>query len=310
MQCQNCGHDLPPGVRFCTKCGALVNQPPPVAPVQPQGSFGNAPRGSFGGSSMGQPQRKSGCGKWLLGLAIVGALGLAVVGFGIYYGYRSLEAKLKTSEAYTIAVAALKADPEVADKLGPIKETGFPLGDFRENADGTGAAAYKMSVVGTKSTADYSVAMTRRQRKWRLLTGKVTLPDGRVINIKAAADLLGDNPDVNDNTDVPPPPAPLPPGKGPQGTVVSGGVLNAKALSKPEPAYPPVAKAAHAAGTVVVQITVDETGKVIAANPISGHPLLQQAAAAAARQARFTPMLLAGRPVKVTGILTYNFAAQ
>jgi TonB family protein len=259
---------------------------------------------------MGQPQRKSGCGKWLLGLAIVGVIGLAVVGFGIYYGYRSLEAKLKTSEAYTIAVAALKSDPEVADRLGTIKETGFPLGDFHENTDGSGAAAYKMSVVGTKSTGDYTVVMARRQRKWRLVTGKVTLPDGHVINIKSADDVFGDNPDVNDNTDVPPPPAPLPPGKGPQGTVVSGGVLNGKALSKPEPAYPPIAKAAHASGTVVVQITVDESGKVIAANAVSGHPLLQQAAAAAARQARFAPMLLSGRPVKVTGILTYNFAAQ
>jgi TonB family protein len=258
---------------------------------------------------MGQPQRKSGCGKWLLGLAIVGALGLAVVGFGIYYGYRSLEAKLKTSEAYTIAIAALKSDPEVADRLGPIKETGFPLGDFHENTDGTGAAAYKMSVVGTKSTAAYSVVMTRRQRQWRLVTGKVTLPDGHVINLKSTDEVFGDNPDVNDNTDVPPPPPP-PAGKGPQGTVVSGGVLNGKALSKPEPAYPPVAKAAHASGTVVVQITVDETGKVITANAVSGHPLLQQAAVAAARQARFTPTLLSGHPVKVTGILTYNFAAQ
>ncbi|MFL6208260.1 MAG: TonB family protein [Pyrinomonadaceae bacterium] len=309
MQCQNCGHDLPPGVRFCTKCGALVAQPSPVVRPQPQGSFGNAPRGSFGGSSMGQPQRKSGCGKILLILALVGVVGLAGIGVAIYYGYRSLEAKLKTSEAYTIAIAALKSDPEVADKLGTIKETGFPLGDFHENADGSGAAAYKMSVVGTKSTADYTVVMMRRQRKWQLVTGKVTLPGGAVINIKSSDDVLGDNPEVNDNTDVPPPPPPVL-GKGPQGTVVSGGVLNGKALSKPEPAYPPIAKAARASGTVVVQITVDETGKVIAANPVSGHPLLQQPAVAAARQARFTPMLLAGRPVKVTGILTYNFAAQ
>ena len=89
--------------------------------------------------------------------------------------------------------------------------------------------------------------------------------------------------------------------------VVSGGVLNGKAIAKPQPAYPPIAKAARAQGTVVVQVLVDEEGYVIAANAVSGHPLLQQAAVFAARQARFTPTYLGGQPVKVSGVITYNF---
>jgi protein TonB len=64
-------------------------------------------------------------------------------------------------------------------------------------------------------------------------------------------------------------------------------VLNGKAISKPQPPYPAIAKAARAAGTVTVQITVDEQGNVISATATSGHPLLRQAAAQAARQARF-----------------------
>jgi protein TonB len=56
-----------------------------------------------------------------------------------------------------------------------------------------------------------------------------------------------------------------------------------------------------------VQIIVDEEGYVISARAVSGHPLLQQAAVFAARQARFTPTLLEGRPVKVSGVITYNF---
>jgi protein TonB len=71
-----------------------------------------------------------------------------------------------------------------------------------------------------------------------------------------------------------------------------------------------VAKAARASGTVVVQITVDESGGVISAAAVSGHPLLRQAAVAAARQARFSPTLLSGQPVKVTGTITYNFNLQ
>ena len=107
----------------------------------------------------------------------------------------------------------------------------------------------------------------------------------------------------------PPPPkkesTPKPPPK-----TVSGGVLNGKAISKPQPAYPAIAKAARASGTVTVQVLVDESGKVVSAHAVSGHPLLQQSAVAAARQARFSPTLLSGQPVKVTGVITYNFVLQ
>ncbi|MBV9925090.1 MAG: TonB family protein [Acidobacteria bacterium] len=92
--------------------------------------------------------------------------------------------------------------------------------------------------------------------------------------------------------------------------VVKGGVLNGKAIVKPQPMYPPIAKAARAQGLVTVQVVVDEEGYVIAAFAVSGHPLLQQAAVFAARQARFTPTLLSGQPVKVSGVITYNFVLQ
>jgi protein TonB len=86
--------------------------------------------------------------------------------------------------------------------------------------------------------------------------------------------------------------------------------LNGKALSLPHPPYPAIARAARASGTVVVQVTIDENGQVISARAVSGHPLLQAVAVAAARQARFSPTKLSGQPVKVTGVITYNFVAQ
>jgi Ca-activated chloride channel family protein len=91
--------------------------------------------------------------------------------------------------------------------------------------------------------------------------------------------------------------------------VVSGGVINGKAISLPKPAYPSTAKAARASGQVSVQVTIDESGNVISATPVSGHPSLQAAAAAAARQARFSPTMLSGQPVKVTGVVVYNFGS-
>lgn len=108
------------------------------------------------------------------------------------------------------------------------------------------------------------------------------------------------------DVDEPPPPPPPPKPKAP----ISGGVLNGKATSLPKPSYPPVAKAARASGTVTVQVTIDENGNVISARAVSGHPLLQAAAVQAARSARFSPTKLSGQPVKVTGVITYNFVAQ
>lgn len=110
---------------------------------------------------------------------------------------------------------------------------------------------------------------------------------------------------VNIADEPPPPPAPTPP-RAP----ISGGVLNGKAINLPKPPYPPIAKQAHASGTVVVQVVIDENGNVISAHAVSGHPLLQAVSVAAARQARFSPTKLSGQPVKVTGVITYNFVAQ
>lgn len=90
--------------------------------------------------------------------------------------------------------------------------------------------------------------------------------------------------------------------------ILDGGELSGRAVSLPAAKYPGPAKAVRATGPVAVRVTVDEEGNVISAKAVSGHPLLQSAAVAAAREARFEPALLDGRPVKLSGIITYNFA--
>ena len=121
---------------------------------------------------------------------------------------------------------------------------------------------------------------------------------GTVVTAPAKIDIGGEPP---------PPPAATPT---PPRAPISGGVLNGKAISLPKPQYPAIAKAAHAAGTVTVQVLIDENGSVVSAKAVSGHPLLQAVAVAAARQARFSPTKLSGQPVKVTGVIQYNFVAQ
>jgi hypothetical protein len=84
---------------------------------------------------------------------------------------------------------------------------------------------------------------------------------------------------------------------------INGGVLNGKAIYLPMPEVP----AGEAAGVVMVQVLVDEQGGVIEARAISGPNHLHAAAVNAARLARFSPTMLLGEPVKVSGTLSYNF---
>ena len=88
------------------------------------------------------------------------------------------------------------------------------------------------------------------------------------------------------------------------------GVEPGRALELRKPEYPAIARAAHASGTVQVQVLIDVDGTVIAAASISGHPLLQAASVEAARNTRFSVTKVNGEPVKVTGMLTYNFISQ
>jgi TonB family protein len=68
-----------------------------------------------------------------------------------------------------------------------------------------------------------------------------------------------------------------------------------------------MAKAAGVSGIVVVRIKIDESGRVISAGAISGHPLLKGSAVQAAYGARFSPSYLNNQPVKVAGTVRYNF---
>lgn len=107
-------------------------------------------------------------------------------------------------------------------------------------------------------------------------------------------------------TTTPPEPAPVKP----QTQKLPYTVLVSKAISLPQPPYPPIAKQIGVQGAVNVQILVDEEGKVISAQAVTGHPTLLHAAKEAALRARFTPTVLNGQPVKVQGVITYNFVLR
>ena len=321
MTCANCGNSVDAIHRFCPKCGAPVQQyqsPPPAGdqynppPYTGPGQMGGtappppytAP-GQMGGPPPLPPKQSSGCGKWILiGVLILVLIGVGIAG-AVYYGYRYTEKTLKSSEAYTTAVASLRQNERVMSELGDIQDTGFPIGAYSQNSDGSGTAAFVMSVRGSKSTGQYQVELMRRTSVWHVVKGIFKTASGESINVVDEGFLpTGDS-------SPPPPPSTGPLSSDPRAKgAISGGVLNSKAIDFVKPTYPAIAKASKAKGHVVVQVLVDESGGVISARPISGHPLLQAAAVAAAKQTRFPPAKLSGKPVKVIGILDYDFAPE
>lgn len=104
--------------------------------------------------------------------------------------------------------------------------------------------------------------------------------------------------------DTPPPVTKTPVRKPPTQSL---GVINGKASFLPKPNYSAAAIALKAQGKVDVQVTIDENGRVVLAKAINGHPMLRAAAEEAAMRAKFTTTYLSGVPVKVTGVIAYNF---
>ena len=87
----------------------------------------------------------------------------------------------------------------------------------------------------------------------------------------------------------------------------SVGVLNGRALTLMKPEYPLEARAARVSGTVAVEIEIDECGNVSRAKALSGPAVLRSACERAAKLSRFSPTFVNGFPIKVMGILQFNF---
>lgn len=87
--------------------------------------------------------------------------------------------------------------------------------------------------------------------------------------------------------------------------VVSSGVINGKAkhLAKPQS----LGMLRRSSGLVMVHVKIDEQGKVYEAKGNCGPADLVKVSEEAAMRSEFSPTLLEGKPVKVSGMIVYNF---
>jgi TonB family protein len=101
-----------------------------------------------------------------------------------------------------------------------------------------------------------------------------------------------------------PPAVPAAPG-GP--VRISSGSLAGMILSKVNPVYPEVAKAAHVQGAVILHAIISKTGAVERLDVISGPSMLVSSAQDAVKQWTYRPYLLNGEPVEVETSITVNY---
>ena len=282
----------------------------------------NQPQPQYG-SSFPQQQQQKGClgrnWKWMLPVGCLGLI-IMVVAFGVGVFFFAMSA-VKSSEVYQYALEKAKADPTVIEELGePIKDGWFVQGSISTSGS-SGNARFQIPISGPKKSGTIYVLASKDATAngiddWVYSTLEVDVkgrPERIQLVEKPTMPPTFEDGDSGETDDIEPPPPPYESGTttpSTDGKTISGGVLNGKAISKPAPPYPPIAKAVKASGVVVVQVLVDESGNVVSAKAVSGHPLLQNAAVQAARQAKFSPTKLSGVAVKVSGTLTYNFVLE
>jgi protein TonB len=103
-------------------------------------------------------------------------------------------------------------------------------------------------------------------------------------------------------------PAPVVKVEKPKGPVrVSSGVVAGNAISQPKPVYPPIARAAHVSGAVVLHAIINKAGSIERLEVISGPEMLRASALDAVRNWKYKPYVLNGDPTEVETTITVNF---
>jgi TonB family protein len=203
--------------------------------------------------------------------------------------------KLTGSPTYSLPSSAI--DAEIGGTVVVavrVDETGKPT-----NADLTVGPAWPCGTKPVKALEELSSSLSRSIMSFKF--------EPALANGKPVAKIIGLTFQLK-NPKFTPAPAAIDPATGkPKATTIMGGVVNGKARSLPKPIYPASARAHGDSGAVSVQVLIDEEGKIVWAGAVSGATRLQFAAREAACGAKFSRTTLMGNPVKVSGVITYNF---
>ena len=91
---------------------------------------------------------------------------------------------------------------------------------------------------------------------------------------------------------------------------IGEGQLRSQAINKSIPPYPKKAQDEKIEGDVVIDVTIDEQGKVISTKASSGSEVFVSGCEEAAKEWTFNPFIDNDKPVKVTGELSFRFTLK
>lgn len=239
-------------------------------------------------------------GRFFMLTTAVYCLGIAAAGVGAVFGFSPVLAE-------EFSLSSMLAPPTQPPTQPRTVVAQFPAGRTAAVVEGFVPPKKVVEIPDPGDAAKYPVKFREG-----FVPGSPTGENGAGPGVPGGRD---------DYSIAPPPPALKPPAAKPEPPAqtdpkpaaekkVSEGVLRGMAIRRVTPAYPAMARQIRLSGQVQVQITISEEGTVLEAAAINGHPLLRSAALDAARQWLFTPTRLGQVPVKVQGLLTFEFKLQ
>jgi periplasmic protein TonB len=246
-------------------------------------------------------------GRFLFFTAAVYMVLFVITGVASIYAY---DAHLESQTNELSEITFVPLPPPEAAAPAPIRNT---IAHSPESAE-TPTRSIRVDLIDSTSNPNNppreigTIASSVPPARPDSVIGSVNVdPIGPPANTRGTPGGRGTTPVTIDMPD--PPPTPVPTPVVPKVLKVSK-ILNSQAISLPKPIYPQMAKQIRVQGVVTVQVLIDENGRVVSAKAINGHPLLVPEAQKAALQARFSPTMIGEQPVKVSGVITYNFVMQ
>lgn len=243
-------------------------------------------------------------GSFVLLTTVTYALLLVVGGVVSVYAY---DAHLD-SQSYELEITFVPLPPEAVQPEPPRNNTARPASSNERPAthpERTGLIDSTSNPNNPPKGISTAPQLIPPAPPGAIVTYRNVDPDVAIGSRFGAPGGTGNTPNIVIDTPPPPPATPKP--EPPKVVKVSIGVLQGKIISLPKPSYPPIAKQLGLHGQISVQVLIDEEGRVVSAKALGGHQLLVRAAESSATQARFTPTLLSNQPVKVSGVIIYNF---
>lgn len=89
--------------------------------------------------------------------------------------------------------------------------------------------------------------------------------------------------------------------------VINEGYFNGRTSELMKPPYPAAARQMRVGGPVLVEIEINEKGELLFSKAISGEKIFWAVAESAVRRSTFKPVYGCGGPLRIKGIISYNF---